>query len=232
VCTLVNELQLFGYQVIVTSACEVNEELAWSGDVRVDQLVVIRKPNIGYDFGSWGVALWVMPEIARADRVLIVNDSMAGPFVSMRPLLEEFEETGATLWGLTNSAQFAPHVQSYFIGFCDGILDDAPLRRFWGDVRHERDKLKIIFENELGLSRLLHEEGYECVVAFPHEKFVQPGENPVIVGWKRLLEQGFPFLKREILRDPTVAPSGHTAPEVVRCLVGVDVNDWVDDRAD
>ena len=53
----------------------------------------------------------------------------------------------------------------------------------------------------------------------------------MIVGWRRLLEHGFPFLKREILRDPTVAPAGETAPKVVRRLLGIDISDWVDDAA-
>ena len=35
---------------------------------------------------------------------------------------------------------------------------------------------------------------------------VAPGENPVIKGWWKLLERGFPFVKREIVRDPSVAP--------------------------
>jgi lipopolysaccharide biosynthesis protein len=231
VCSLVHELQSFGYQVVVSSACEEEDELAWGDIVRADELVVIRKPNIGYDFGSWSVALGIMPEIASAERVLIANDSMIGPFLSMRPLLEEFESTAADAWGLTDSRQFAPHLQSYFLGFRNRILSHPPIEQFWADVRDETEKLKIIFRNEIGLSRLLREEGYAKAAAFPHEDFVRPGENPVIVGWERLLEQGFPFLKREILRDPTVAPSGQNAPAVVRRLVGIDVNQWVDERA-
>ena len=52
----------------------------------------------------------------------------------------------------------------------------------------------------------------------------------MIVGWKRLLELGFPFLKREIVRDPAVAPDGDSAREVVNRLLGVDLEDWVDDQ--
>jgi hypothetical protein len=48
----------------------------------------------------------------------------------------------------------------------------------------------------------------------------------VIIGWRRLLELGFPFLKREILRDPAVAPDGEEAPAVVAEVFGVDVADW------
>jgi hypothetical protein len=53
----------------------------------------------------------------------------------------------------------------------------------------------------------------------------------VIAAWKTLLERGFPFIKREILRDPSVAPDGWTAPAVIESLLGIDVEEWVDDRS-
>jgi lipopolysaccharide biosynthesis protein len=232
VCALVHELQSFGYRVVVSSACEACDDLAWDpATVRVDELVVIRKPNVGYDFGSWSVALSIIPAIAKAERVIIANDSMSGPFVPLRGLLEQFDSTSADVWGLTDSDQFAPHLQSYFLGFRDGVLADRPLAKFWARIGDEPEKLQIIFRNEIGLSRLLRDEGYLQVPAFAHESVVGAGQNPVIVGWRRLLEHGFPFLKREILRDPTVAPAGATAPTVVRRLLGIDISDWVDDAA-
>jgi lipopolysaccharide biosynthesis protein len=231
VCALVNALQSCGYRVIVASACQAPEELIWDATVDVDELVVIRKPNIGHDFGSWSMALGLIPDIARAERVIIANDSMAGPFVQLRPFLEQFERTPADVWGLTDTQQFAPHLQSYFLGFCDGILRDRPLMGFWSRIRSEADKMQVILRNEIGLGRLLHEEGYVQHPAFPHERFVRPGQNPVIMGWRDLLEAGFPFLKREIVRAPTIAPAGHTAPMAVMRLFGTSIDDWVDDRA-
>jgi hypothetical protein len=46
-----------------------------------------------------------------------------------------------------------------------------------------------------------------------------------------LLERGFPFLKREILRDPSVAPEGDTAPTVLTRLLGVHYEDWIEEGA-
>ncbi len=229
VCTLVAELQSCGYRVVVSSACEAPEALVWESIVDVDDLVVIRKPNVGYDFGSWSVALGLLPDAAAAERTILVNDSMAGPFTSLRPLLERFDATPADVWGLTDTQQFGRHLQSYFLGFTDGILTEPPLRRFWARVSHERSKWGVILRNELGLGRLLFEEGYIQTPAWPHESVVRPGQNPVIQGWNRLLEQGFPFVKREILRDPSLAPAGRTAPAVLAQLFGVDVMTWVDD---
>jgi lipopolysaccharide biosynthesis protein len=155
---------------------------------------------------------------------------MVGPFLSLADVLTKFDNTAADVWALTDTMQFGHHLQSYFLGFCDGALRDRPIAAFWSDVRDHADKMKIIFENEIGLGTLLREEGYSCEVAFPFELVVQPGHNPVILGWQGLLECGFPFLKREILRDPAVAPLGMSAPRVVKRLFGVDVDEWVGER--
>lgn len=230
VSTLVQELQAHGYRVVVASACEDSASLEWADGVDLSDLTVLRKPNLGYDFGSWGVALTALPTVGKADRVLLLNDSMAGPFISLRPLLEAFDATNADVWGLTDTYQFGHHLQSYVLGFADGVLADRPLRDFWANIRHETSKDQIILRNEIGLSRLLEEEGYLPLPAFSHESLVVAGENPVIVAWRELLTRGFPFLKREILRNPSVAPGGRSAPLVLKRMFDVDVDEWVEER--
>lgn len=231
VCTLVRELQDFGYSVVVSSACEASADLEWSHGVHVDRLTVIRKPNVGYDFGSWSLAMAALPEVIARRRVLLANDSMVGPFTSLAPLLQELDATPADVWGLTDSYQFGHHLQSYFLGFCEGALAERPLREFWAQIRHEADKDEVIHRYELGLSRLLNDEGYVRAVAFPHELAVAGEENQVVRGWRQLLERGFPFVKREVLRDPHVAPGGASVPLVIRRMFGVDVQDWQEGAA-
>ena len=229
VCELVSQLQASDYLVVACSACGAGTELEWGDGIDLDGLVVIRKPNVGYDFGSWSIALRMLPWIPEAKRVILANDSMAGPFAPLRPLLDQFDETAADVWGLTDTSQFEPHLQSYFLGFRNSVLASTPVRRFWSGIRDEREKIRIILRSEIGLSRLLRDEGFVQMPAYPQERYVESGENPVIVGWRRLLEHGFPFLKREILRDPSVAPDGEVAPAVVARLFGADVGAWVDD---
>jgi lipopolysaccharide biosynthesis protein len=226
---LLQELQAAGYQAVVSSTSSVTQPLAFGPQVDTSELVVIRRPNVGYDFGSWSIALELVPGATSAQRTLLLNDSMAGPFSSLAPLLADFEASPVDVWGLTDTQQFGSHLQSYLLGFREGVLAERPIAAFWADIAHHDDKDAVIHQNEIGFSRLLQREGFVHAPAFPHERVVAAGQNPVIKGWKRLLDLGFPFLKREILRTPEVAPGGQHAPDALRRRFGVEVADWVDD---
>jgi len=224
--TMIAELLTVGYRVIVCSSCQSRAELVFDESVR-DKVTVLRRPNVGYDFGSWACALAWDADISRARHVVLLNDSMVGPFSPLDTALKGFHESRADVYGLTDTTQFEYHLQSYFLGFTNGVLAEQPLRRFWKGIRQEASKEETIHRNEIGFSRLLRREGYVSEAAFPSRHVVNPGENPTIVGWERLLELGFPFVKREIVRTPQVAPGGDHVADVVRRRFGVDIEEWL-----
>jgi len=85
----------------------------------------------------------------------------------------------------------------------------------------------LIHHNELGLGRLLQDEGYAIDAAFVAEQVVPAADNPTIIGWHRLLANGFPFVKRELVRTPALALDGADIKVVVNEIFGVDVEDWL-----
>jgi Rhamnan synthesis protein F len=224
--TLVTEFADSGYLPLVISASPAPGPLEWEGKLPA-QAIVMRQPNVGYDFGSWAIGLDLLGDKKNAPWLILANDSVIGPFASIAPLLAEFEATRADVWGLTDTYQFAHHLQSYFIGFRGGILADGPLAKFWTDVRVEKTKWDIIRRNELGLNRLLHNEGYSTTAAFPAHTIVTGGDNPVIKGWWHLLENGFPFVKREIVVNPSVAPRSEWVAAEVEAVYGTHLDDWL-----
>jgi hypothetical protein len=224
--TMIAELLRSGYRVIISSSCQSPSELVFDESV-CDQITVLRRPNVGYDFGSWACGRAWNPDISAAKYVVFLNDSMVGPFTPLNKLLSRFEESKADVYGLTDTSQFAYHLQSYFLGFRDGVLLEKALNRFWLGVRHEASKQETIHRNEIGFSRLLRTQGYTTEVAFAYKRLVNPGENPTIRGWEKLLAVGFPFVKREIIRTPRVAPRGDEVAGVVRRKFGVDIEEWL-----
>lgn len=224
--SLVQQLVERGYQVLVVSSSTVDGHLDWSG-LDLGGTRVIRKPNVGYDFGSWAVGLDHLHTIGGAECVVLANDSLAGPFAPVAQLLDRFEGTPADVWGLTETMQFSRHLQSYFLGFRRGVLTERPLAQFWTGVRHYDDKNLVIHRNEIGLGRLLQREGYAVDAAFPAGRVVAPGDNPTIAGWRTLLDRGMPFVKREIVRSPHLAPDGDRIRGELRRRFGVDVSEWI-----
>lgn len=216
-----------GYPVLLVSAADGPDPLRWPGDVP-EHVTVLRRRNVGYDFGSWAVALDRYPAIAAADHVLLVNDSMAGPFQTIDHLFKMFDETGADVWGLTDSTQLGTHhLQSYCLGFKHGCLQEPPLAKFWHDICIEATRDDIIHRYEIGLSRLLHREHFSVDAAFRHGEVVRGADNPTIHGWRRLLDLGLPFVKRQLLREPGLTPDGSTVRAELRRRFGVEVDDWV-----
>jgi lipopolysaccharide biosynthesis protein len=224
--TYAGQLAEAGYRLVVVSGCESEQPLEWRGR-RPDGTIVIRKPNLGYDFGSWAVALHELPAIAQAQRTILTNDSLVGPFSSIQPILDRFEASPVDVYGLTDTRQYFRHLQSYFLAFNGGVLADEPLAAFYADVRIEPTKWDIIRRYELGLNLLLRRESYAFSTAFRADEFVTPGDNPVIIAWWKLLERGYPFVKREIIRDPSVAPRAEWVAREVEAVFGQHVEDWI-----
>lgn len=223
---LTQQFAQHGYRTVVVSAAEFSQPLDWAGTLPAET-IVLRKPNIGYDFGSWAVGLGLLPAISTAPYTILANDSILGPFRDIEPLLADFEASIADVWGLTDTRQFSHHLQSYFLGFRNGVLAERPLQDFFAGVRQERSKWEIIKHNELALSALLHREGYVTRSAFRGDDVVSAGENPVIAGWRKLLDLGFPFVKRQIVTDPTVAPHSELIAREVAAVFGARLDEWI-----
>jgi lipopolysaccharide biosynthesis protein len=222
---LLHGLSAAGYQTIVVSAAPSDADLTWP-DGRPGGVVVLRRPNLGYDFGSWATALGRFPEIRTVPAVLLVNDSLVGPFAPIDHLLDRFHRTRADVWAMTDTLQLGHHLQSYVLGFRGGCLERPALRRFWDRIRVEPSRDEVIRHSELGLSRLLRRERLTTEVAIEGWRVVDGDDNPTIIGWRRLLDLGFPFVKRQLLREPDICPDGASVRGELRRRFGVDVDEW------
>lgn len=223
---LVHALCAADYEVVLVRAGDVEPALAGLQSLP-SEVAVLRRPNVGYDFGSWATALDVMPDLVSAPRLLLVNDSLAGPFASIAALLSDLETSTADVWGVTDSLQGGHHLQSYALGFTGGVMRRPELQAFWTDIRIEPNKREIIRRYELGLGRLVRRTGMSFQAAFPHSEVLDRPSNPVVFGWRRLLDLGFPFVKREVLAKPDITPDAADAPKEVLSRFGAHVEDWL-----
>lgn len=198
VTELVRELNRNGYYVVMSSACTDPAPIQWHGEAP-GEVAVLRKPNVGYDFGSWAVAFAEEPRLLDAEHLLVINDSMLGPFWSLAPVIEHFEACEQDIWGLTQTHQVIPHLQSYFLGFHRSVIENPVFADLWSQVRVEPTKTDVIFRYELGFARAFYVEGFTSRAFAGGQVLARFGENPSVLGWHRLLELGVPLIKREIV---------------------------------
>ena len=216
-----------GYSVAVCSSSEVPDRLEWPHGLP-DGVSVYRRPNVGYDFGSWASMLHAFPQLRESDHVLLINDSLIGPFSPIQPILARFESSRCDVWGLVSNTQYDLHLQSFCVGYKGGALMRRPIARFWGDIRLQPTKLDLILKYEIGLTAALTAAKARIGVGFPYHLVVNPGENPTIAGWRRLLFWNFPWVKRElVLRRPVEAPDALDVRAVVLQRFGHDVQEWI-----
>ena len=224
---LVDQFRRLDYEVVLVSASQVPERLEWSGPY-LRPTAVYRRDNVGYDFGSWSAGLHALPMLSRAPNLLLVNDSMLGPFAPIDSLIADFEASSAEIWGLVSSSQEGWHLQSHFVGYRNGCLSRGPLAGFWRSIRVEREKRDIIKNYELGLGRLTRAAGLSVQACYPGDLVVSAGDNPTIQGWRRLIALGFPFVKREILLRPaSVMTDADHVEKVVQQTFGENVWEWL-----
>lgn len=228
--TLSVQLRDAGYQVIIMSSSELAEPLRWAADSPAPPagISVYRRPNVGYDFGSWAAGLAAFGHLANAERVILCNDSLVGPFAPISGIIEQFETCEVDIWGLTDSTHIAHHLQSYWVGYRGGVLAQPPLRDFWREVRVEQEKEHIINRYEVGAMRYWRRHGYAVGVGFPYDLVVRDGFNPASFGWRRLLYFDFPFVKREIaVNPPPEIVDGDQVAAVISARFGENLGDWL-----
>lgn len=171
-----------------------------------DGVVVLRRANLGYDFGSWAAVLAAYPGLARAEHVILTNDSILGPFGPVDDLLERIETCGTDVWGATRSLQIRPHLQSFFLAFNHGVLARPPLAGFFAGIAHLRSKRDVVLSYEIGLSRLLDDHDLTTTAGWTSSTLSTPGHlDPSAVGWRELMDAGFPFVKRMLSTERRLA---------------------------
>ncbi len=213
-----------GYACLIVAARDAGVAVRAPGSLP-DDVAVVRRPNIAYDFGSWATALRLYPDLAKQPYVILTNDSLLGPFAPLDDVIERFESSGTDAWAVTESTVARPHLQSYFLGFQRGALSSAPLAGFFASIRQQNSKQDVIRNHEMGLSHLLDEEGYSISIGWTQADLGLPERHePSMGGWLQLLDAGFPFVKRAVLTARHFAHHRHLVAPSVRRRYGVDLD--------
>ncbi|AWK90282.1 rhamnan synthesis F family protein [Azospirillum thermophilum] len=132
--------------------------------------LIIRRDNVGYDFGAYKEGVAAIPDLGALDMLLLANDSVYGPLYHLAGVLDRMDPAVADVWGASDSWEFSFHLQSYFLLFHRKALASPAFAAFWTGLRYVQSKTWVVRKYEVGLTRALRRGGLRCRAAFPYRQ--------------------------------------------------------------
>jgi lipopolysaccharide biosynthesis protein len=221
-----------GFQVDFVS----NSKLSSASETALHKICgrIIVRENTGFDFCMWQRGL-AECDLLQFEELMLLNSSIIGPVQPLAAFWQNMELVDCDFWGLTDSEDFGPHLQTYFLVFHQKVLQSARFRDFWRAVLPYQDKYQAIFSYELGLTRWLEEGGYRWRAAFPQSSLIGayrsgrsfwrkcrdqyqllaclyrrrqfPARNTTLLYPDLLLQRGMPFVKASLLQQKSARMS-------------------------
>jgi len=212
-----NEMHKIGWVIIFVTSCH---KLAKNEIAKIEQIVctVILSDGNGRDWGNYALGFRFAYELAIPSKLILMNDSVYGPFHSIKNIFKKADSFDADFWGLTDSPQHRYHLQSYFLYFKPSICLHQTFINYWESFIPQPNKDLIIERNEIDFSQHFINLGFNPAALYPYSDLVKIGRssnyaassllkknehvNPSHYFWDILLVfYKFPFIKVELLRD-------------------------------
>lgn len=194
---------LKGLKAVSEPAVIVNGHISEDGRefLRREGCSVLCRNNAGFDFAAWKEYFEKNPDaLLRYDEVILCNCSCFGPVFQLDGVFRKMESVRCDFWGLCRhpgeSGRFPPHLQSYFLVIRSRLLRDSSFSEYFRNLETAAD-----WEN--AVRQETHFTGYFENKGFISASFIdgslsQIYPDPSIILPEKLLERGFPFVKRKV----------------------------------
>jgi len=161
-----------GFAVVFITMASGISSGQWQ-EVLARSALAVQRRNFGLDFGAWRD---VLPEVRRRwphiDELMLANDSVLGPIRSLCPVVAALRSGGAGLFGLTESLQGGPHLQSYML-LARGPRAVSDLMRFILTLYVSHSKWLLIRFSELRLARWMRDRNHRVAALFGYDRLVR-----------------------------------------------------------
>jgi len=153
---------------------------------------IIWRRNHGLDFGAYKDGLRAVGALTQAlascERLVLMNDSVYGPFFPLREVTDKAPTEACDFWGITDSWERHFHVQTYFIMFFKSAIASPAFARFWRRLPYVNSKSWVIRHGEVRLSQQLTRHRLSARVLCPYwdvarsvcEKLSRAGNAPAV----------------------------------------------------
>lgn len=180
---------------------------------------IICSDNSAYDWGLHRQGVRRVMEQYPDNPILLANDSVTYLGHGLQEMLEKCREHPDCLIGAISAYQHIGHLQSFFIYCSQKIVTSDIWREFWRHFRYHHNKWFVVNSNEIGFSRWMSEHQvpmgglWDYFNLLTGEKSNRSNDwrekvltkdhitNPTLELWDVLIDQGFPFIKNNILSE-------------------------------
>jgi lipopolysaccharide biosynthesis protein len=207
----IRQLADAGFRVtFVSNARKFNDSSA--ADVAPFCRQVIWRRNVGYDFGAYKDGIGAIGDLGGCDRLLLMNDSVYGPFWPFSGVFDEIDALRADFCGITDSWDKHYHVQSYFIVFFRNALSSGTFGRFWRHLPYVNSKSWVIRYGEIKLTQRLTQRKLRAAALCPYwevarvalKKLARPSSD-LAPAHKEFLES----LRTQLVKGSPLNPMHH-----------------------
>lgn len=192
-----------------------NEDKVVQGKDILEQYadIIFYRENIGLDAGGFKDTLikfigW--DKVLEYDELVLANDSMFGPFSSMKSIFFAMEEKTVDFWGLTKHSEFRKegldyfpeHIQSFFITIRSEMLHSSQFKDYWDKLPYYSSYNQVVRKHEIQFTQYFFKLGYT------YDVFADIGANDSIkiennycqypaIPYELIKKRNFPFLKKQ-----------------------------------
>lgn len=214
-----------GFAVVFITMAATVPEADWQA-MRAQAALLAQRRNFGLDFGAWRD---LAPEAARrwpgAEELMLANDSVLGPIRPMGPVIAALRGGGEGLFGMTESIQGGPHLQSYML-LARGAAPVGDLHLFLAEMRISHSKWLVVQRGELRFARWMRGRGHRVAALFGYGRLVgavlaDPAERAQLAASHPLLrglEGMTPEARAAMLAEQPLNPTHHLWAALTRCL--------------
>lgn len=169
------------------------------------------RKNIGYDAGGFKEALcdflgW--EKVYEYDELVLANDSMFGPFISMKQIFSKMEKEGFDFWGITKHGTnkgnevIYEHIQSYFLVIGERLLHVAEFKEYWDEMPYYSNFNEVVTKHEMLFTQHFYDLGYQygCFADMAPNDSEGGNYNYTQYGflqYELIKRRRFPFLKKK-----------------------------------
>ena len=177
---------------------------------------IFMRENLGFDAGGFKDALceyigW--DKVLQYDELMLVNDSMFGPFRSMNSIFAEMDQYPVDFWGLIkhgnrdngSAGYIYEHIQSFFLVIRYRMLHSRQFKEYWEEMPYYLIFEEVIKKHEIRFTKYFADLGYSyaTLADTSANDSIDKANNYsqyATLSYELIKKRNFPFLDRKSTR--------------------------------